>query len=93
MIRCKYEVDDHHIKISLKGHAGYAPIGQDIVCAGVSALWNTFIDTVNEYIAINDINEIHILSPSDEVRICFQMLIRGIMLIAVEFPDYVSVQS
>ena len=29
--------------ITLEGHAGYAPVGQDIVCAAVSALVATFI--------------------------------------------------
>lgn len=29
--------------ITIKGHAGYAPIGEDIVCAGVSTLAYTLI--------------------------------------------------
>ena len=29
-------------KIIFQGHAGYAPRGEDIVCAGVSALYMTF---------------------------------------------------
>lgn len=31
------------ITISVKGHAGYADHGDDIVCAGVSTLMNTTI--------------------------------------------------
>lgn len=33
-------------RITIDGHAGFAPIGQDIVCAAVSALVQTFIESV-----------------------------------------------
>ena len=32
--------------ITIKGHAGYGPYGQDIVCAGVSALTYTLISSI-----------------------------------------------
>lgn len=35
-------------RITIEGHAGYAPHGQDIVCAAVSALVQTFIASVEE---------------------------------------------
>lgn len=35
-------------KIIIEGHAGFAPIGQDIVCAAVSALLQTFVASVEE---------------------------------------------
>lgn len=34
--------------ITIQGHAGYAPIGHDIVCAGVSTLIQTFIASVEQ---------------------------------------------
>ena len=34
--------------ITIKGHAGFAPYGQDIVCAAVSALVQTFLASVEE---------------------------------------------
>ena len=37
MIRIRYSPGNCTIHIS--GHAGYAPQGQDVVCAGVSALY------------------------------------------------------
>lgn len=36
MIEVRYDRDNRSISVS--GHAGYAPKGQDIVCAGVSSL-------------------------------------------------------
>lgn len=35
-------------RIELKGHAGYAPHGKDIVCAGVSVLFQTLIHSIEE---------------------------------------------
>lgn len=34
---------------TIKGHSGYAPIGQDIVCAAVSTLVQTFLVSVEEF--------------------------------------------
>lgn len=36
MINCVYDRDNYAMKIH--GHAGFAPTGSDIVCAGVTAL-------------------------------------------------------
>ena len=35
-------------EISIKGHAGYAEPGQDIVCAAVSAITQVFVASVEE---------------------------------------------
>lgn len=37
--------------ITIKGHANYAPHGQDIVCAGVSVLVQTLIQSIEELTA------------------------------------------
>lgn len=37
--------------ITIKGHANYAPHGKDIVCAGVSALIQTLIQSIEELTA------------------------------------------
>ena len=36
MIHIKYS--RHETRLQVRGHAGFAPEGQDIVCAGISAL-------------------------------------------------------
>lgn len=33
-------------KVKIRGHAGYAPHGQDIVCAGVTALTQTLVESI-----------------------------------------------
>lgn len=43
-------IEVKHIKnkIIVSGHAGYAPIGQDIVCAAFSAVLQTFVASAEE---------------------------------------------
>ena len=43
MIKAVYNTDEH--SITLTGHADYAPKGSDIVCAGVSTLVYTLINS------------------------------------------------
>ena len=38
----------HYDGFDMLGHAGYAPRGHDIVCAGISALLETFLMSVNK---------------------------------------------
>ncbi len=38
MIDIELKETEKEYRLTVKGHSGYAPIGEDIVCAGVSAL-------------------------------------------------------
>ncbi len=40
----KFKVDELKLKLSAKGHASSGPFGQDIVCAGVSVLFQSHIN-------------------------------------------------
>ena len=41
-------VKHHNDGMTIEGHAGYADAGQDIVCAGVSAIVQTLIQSVED---------------------------------------------
>lgn len=43
MVKVKTHIDSGEVLISIKGHAGYAEHGKDIVCAGVSTLVQTML--------------------------------------------------
>lgn len=43
MIRVNAKLESGDIIIDVKGHSGYAPHGQDIVCAAVSAILQTAV--------------------------------------------------
>ena len=50
MIRVKlYKTSDGFIKkFTVEGHAGYAPLGSDIICSAISALAHTAIGALQE---------------------------------------------
>ena len=40
-------------RIEISGHAGYAEYGKDIVCAGVTALTQTLIQSIDDLTAVS----------------------------------------
>jgi uncharacterized protein YsxB (DUF464 family) len=82
--------------ITMNGHADYAPHGQDVVCAGVSTLIQTLIQSIEEL--TNDTIE-YSMSPgrvdikhgnlSERAQALVDSFFIGIELIAGEFPDNV----
>jgi uncharacterized protein YsxB (DUF464 family) len=49
MIRGVYEEKGATLTLTVTGHAGFAPMGQDLVCAGVSALVYALARTVRDW--------------------------------------------
>lgn len=52
-ITVEHDSDDHIVAFAVRGHSGYAESGQDIVCAGVSALVQTTILGLQEIVGID----------------------------------------
>ena len=80
--------------IEAVGHAGYAEYGKDIVCAGVSALTNAFIDSARKDIAAVEkqgLTRITVTNPTPETQAKLSMLVTGLQGIAKEFPEYVTI--
>lgn len=48
MTSLRYWDKDDHVRISIHGHAGYNP-GNDIVCAGISAITYEMLNTLNAF--------------------------------------------
>lgn len=82
--------------ITIKGHAGYAHIGQDIVCAAVSTLVQTFIESV-ECLTTDKINAvrneqgqiqtIQYKSLSTPGQVLLGSFLIGIRMIADSYPS------
>ena len=92
------EVKRHSGGITLEGHANYASIGQDIVCAGVSTLVQTLIQSIEELTA----DEIEYdMSPgtvdikygnlSEQAQLLVSSFFVGLRLIADEYPKNVAI--
>ena len=81
----------------ITGHADYAARGEDIVCAGVSALAQATCYTLNRINNVSfDMREgdmsVHITNPNDISSAVLEVLENGIHLISKEFPDYISLK-
>ena len=85
--------------ITVSGHAGYAETGKDIVCAGMTALTQTLIRSMEdltrdviEYEISPGRADIHYGNLSEEGKILMDSFFIGVCLIANEFPGYVQIE-
>lgn len=92
------EVNVRKDGITVSGHAEYAEIGKDIVCAGVTALTQTLVSSLEE-LTVNDVEydissgraDIHYRNLSEAGKLLVDSFFIGICQIADEFPDYVRI--
>lgn len=101
MIEIRYTRSENDHWFNLKGHAGYANSGSDIVCAGVSAIFIALCDKVSDmamkrqctygYMDDGETRKLHIHSISG-VDDIIDMANRGFQFIAEEYPDYVKIK-
>lgn len=99
MIRARYERDGEAHTLSVNGHARYAKKGEDIVCAGVSAIIYALIGWLENnsedtnFVSIDEINGEAIISceGDDKVSAVFYMAAVGIESIMNTYPDHVSI--
>lgn len=94
----KIEIEDQRVHIS--GHAGYAPPGYDIVCAGISVLADTLVMSLNEItediITVDDehgLMEIEYESLSEAGMLLVDSFVIGAEAIADEYPYNVEVRD
>lgn len=86
-------------RIEISGHAGYAEYGKDIVCAGVTALTQTLIQSIEnltddkiEYRISPGKVEVEYRNLSEKSKTLVDSFFVGICLIAEEFPEHVKVR-
>ena len=83
----------------ISGHAGYAPHGQDIVCAGVSSLTQTALLGLMEYLhreVVYDVASGKLLvelkgSPDDLTEAILQSMLLGLIEIQKLSPEAVRI--
>lgn len=99
MITAKYTIERNKHTLFVAGHSRYAPYGNDIVCAGVSALVQALIGWVDdssckvECISRDDVNNEVIVSciGGKAVEAVFSMTYIGLEQIADSYPDHLQV--
>lgn len=102
MIKIKIDVEGMRLEIS--GHAGYAPAGQDIVCAAVSTLAYTLAQNLMLILHTDDYRaelkdgsayiEAH---PPDETaeqcRGIFMTIANGLCMMEAQYGQYIQVEG
>lgn len=84
--------------ITIDGHAGYAEAGKDIVCAGVTALTENLIDSIEsltedtiQYEISPGRVDIHYRNLSEGAKLLVDSFFLGISEITQDFPEHVKV--
>ena len=76
----------------VEGHANMAPSGQDVVCAGVSALVGAIIGTLKGQMLEKSDGVIDcILDDSPMLYGCIAMLYAGLVNVEEQYPNHVKV--
>lgn len=92
-------IDYQNQEVTVTGHAGYAPQGQDIVCAAVSALF-VYLSEGMKYICKTEHEEKPgkarlkaLCSPEDpEYGLLLRAFADSAEQLAEEYPDYVRIK-
>lgn len=89
------QIGTDHLLV-LRGHAGYADSGADIVCAGLSAITYTlmgFLKNNEEKASMRDEPGMCIIICPSGCRVdaAFEMAVIGYMQIAKQYPDNVTI--
>lgn len=95
MIKATFKKSDGYLScISISGHALHSPIGTDIVCAGVSALFITIVNELSgEIVDVNSNNgQSIIIEPKRKNTILITALIHGLQSIEEQYPDNIKVE-
>lgn len=93
------------IEIKVEGHSGYSAKGNDIVCAGISSLFQTFILSVSRILKLDQKIErnndgllstgidIRKLGPEDsgKLKLLIESFILGASEISKEYPDTIII--
>lgn len=99
MINITYDKRAH--RLEMNGHADYAPIGSDIVCAAVSTLCYTFAQEI-ENLGIDERNidigsgySVIECKPNKQNKAVYDVvaetILTGLKMIAKEYPDNVNI--
>jgi uncharacterized protein YsxB (DUF464 family) len=96
MIKATFTESEKKLSLRLEGHAGYAEIGKDIVCASASILAYTlasFVKDVEDSIVdlTSGCTTIECETSDRAVVNAFLHTKRGFELLAFNYPQYVEI--
>ena len=100
MIKIRYTKKDSYINyIKINGHANYAEEGFDIVCASVSSIAITTVNTLIKldkdsinYIEKDGLLEINILKHDKTIDIIVENMISMLKELEKQYKDYIEIK-
>ena len=99
MVKASFCIREDSASFTVKGHAGYAEEGEDIVCAAVSSAVYMTVNTLTEIFGVKDTSRVkdgylHFeISGNETARDIIKGLKLHISGLADEYPDYVTVTT
>lgn len=97
-------IDVEGMRLQIEGHAGYAPEGQDIICAGVSTLAYTLAQNLaltldhSDYTAELDKGRAYIEArppetSAEQCRGIFMTIANGLNMLAAQYDQYIQFEG
>ena len=87
-------------QLSVTGHANYGPMGRDIVCAAVSMLTQTLIESVQRLTEDKISDEIrpgrtvvNFRDPSESLKLLIDSFFVGILMLVEAYPQFVKIDD
>lgn len=91
-------VESYRFGFIVEGHAEFAPHGQDIVCAGVSAIVQTAILGIEHYNFVDVTKEdgyikVHITHDDHTSDAIVKTMLLGLEALELQYPDYIKIKK
>lgn len=84
--------DGRSFELEVMGHSGYAPKGEDIVCAGVSTLVQTLLVSVEGIHKIKN-GYVYISATGDKEIELFKFVITGLRMLEEAYPNHIRLDE
>ena len=105
MTQLEYTHTPHYFAITFRGHAGYAPVGRDIVCAAVSILASELLYACEQAAAAGEITDYAHSEGSafadvrfyyrrtGSMRQIVKLILVSLKMLEAEYGDYVQLKE
>lgn len=93
MIEVHDAFDGDNLVFSVRGHAGAAPKGEDLVCAAATILARALGETVRgeKYLKIQDGEFVLRCEPTGQNMAYFDVIEKGYELLEQQYPEFIKI--
>lgn len=93
MIEVHDSFDGSQLVFSVRGHAGAAPKGEDLICAAATILARALGETVkgDKHLRIQDGEFVLRCEPTAENMAYFNVIDKGFVLLEKQYPEYIKI--